>query len=84
MVAMSVLLLLHEPPAGVLLSVVVRPAQTLSVPVIVVGNALTVIGEVAEQPQPTHFAGAGMPGGNDHDQVRERDAEAADRHLCDG
>jgi len=36
------LLLLHDPPGGVPLSVVVKPAQTLIVPVIEVGNGLTV------------------------------------------
>ena len=50
MVATSVLLLVHVPPAGVLLTVVVRPTHTLKVPVIVVGSALTVIEDVAAQP----------------------------------
>ena len=38
----AILLLLHVPPAGVLFSEVVSPKQTLVVPVIAVGNALTV------------------------------------------
>jgi len=42
MVATVVLLLLHEPPAVASLSVVVRPEQTLAVPVMEAGNGLTV------------------------------------------
>lgn len=45
-----VLLLDHVPPAGVLLSVVVRPTHTVAGPVIAVGNALTVA--TTEEAQP--------------------------------
>ena len=44
------LLLVHVPPAGVELSVVVNPIHTLFVPVIAVGLAFTVTGTVMIQP----------------------------------
>jgi len=44
------LLLVHVPPAGVELSVVVSPTHTLVVPVIADGFGLTVIGVVIRQP----------------------------------
>lgn len=50
MVAIDVLLLLHEPPVVVLLSVVAAPAQTLDEPVIALGNAVTLKLMVCEQP----------------------------------
>src|SRR2546427_4079748 len=37
--------------------------------------------EIPEQPQPARFVACRLPGGGDHDQVGERHAEAADRHL---
>ncbi len=49
MVATLVLLLIHVPPP-VLESVVVEPAQTVAVPVIVDGNGLTVTTVVVIQP----------------------------------
>jgi hypothetical protein len=48
-VALAVLLLLHVPNATLLLNVVVSPAQTLVVPVIVPGVVLIVTTAVAEQ-----------------------------------
>ena len=49
-VATPVLLLSHVPPAGEPVSVVVAPAQTLAVPEIPVGRALTVNMNVVLQP----------------------------------
>ncbi len=46
-VATPVLSLLHAPPVGVLVNVVVVPADKLAVPEIAVGNAFTVIIAVA-------------------------------------
>ncbi len=48
-VALVVLLLLHVPPGGVLVSVRVPPRHTVGVPVIAVGIAFTVIVAVAKQ-----------------------------------
>jgi hypothetical protein len=48
--AIPVLLLLHVPPEAALLSVVVDPEQTLSVPSMDVGKVLTVTTAVAIQP----------------------------------
>jgi hypothetical protein len=52
--AMPVALLLHLPPDGLSLSVIVNPAHTLPGPVIVPGNGLmvTVVVLVAVQPEP--------------------------------
>ena len=47
------LLLVHVPPAGVELSVVVRPTHITGVPVIVVGFGLTVTIAVLIQPVPS-------------------------------
>ena len=47
------LLLVQLPPAGVELSVTVRPTHTLLRPVIVVGLAFTVTVAVARQPVPS-------------------------------
>ena len=44
------LLLIQVPPVALLLSVVVKPAQTASVPVMFAGNGLTVTTAVAIQP----------------------------------
>ena len=52
MVATPVVALVHVPPVGVELNVVVLPAQTDAVPVIVVGRALTGTLAVALQPAP--------------------------------
>ena len=49
-VAMAGLLLLHVPPVVALLRVVVKPGQTLVVPVIAVGNGFTVNVTVFRQP----------------------------------
>ena len=49
-VAWLVLLLLQLPPEGVLFNVVVAPTQTLAVPVIAIGCALTVTGCVTKHP----------------------------------
>jgi hypothetical protein len=49
-VAMEVLLLLHVPPAGVLLSVVVIPAQVFAEPVIAAGSGFTDIMTALAQP----------------------------------
>ena len=41
--------------------------------------------EIAEQPQPARLRRPPpLPGGADHDQIGERHAEAAERHLGDG
>lgn len=50
-VAMAVLLLLHVTPETVLLRVVVWPTQTVGLPVMAAGAALTVTSTVAEQPE---------------------------------
>jgi hypothetical protein len=50
MVATPVLLLLHVPPGVISDKLVVRPTQTLSVPVIAAGFGLTVMITVAIQP----------------------------------
>ena len=49
-VATEVVLLLQVPPAAASPKLVVDPAHTTKVPVIVVGTGLTVMGVVAEQP----------------------------------
>ena len=49
-VATPTLPLVHVPPDGVLFNVVVRPAQTVNVPVTDVGNGLTVMVVAAIQP----------------------------------
>jgi hypothetical protein len=54
-VATDGLLLVHVPPAGVLLSVAVIPIQTFEPPVIDAGKALTVRSTVCAQPVPTVY-----------------------------
>ena len=49
---MSPLVLLHVPPAGVELRLVVKPTHTVSVPVTVVGLGFTVAIAVTIQPEP--------------------------------
>ena len=49
-VAIAVLLLLHVPPTVASARVVVKPGQTVVVPVIAAGNAFTVIVAVALHP----------------------------------
>jgi hypothetical protein len=49
-VATAVLLLLHVPPPDGLISVVLTPSQTLSVPMMVAGSVLTVKVAVLRQP----------------------------------
>jgi hypothetical protein len=51
-VAFAVLLLLHVPPAAILLNVVVEPTHTEVAPVMLVGVAFTVTTVVAAEPQP--------------------------------
>ena len=50
MVATAVAELVHVPPAGVLDSVVVAPTQTVAVPAIAEGSALTVTEAEVRQP----------------------------------
>jgi hypothetical protein len=49
-VAIAVLVLIHSPPAEELLSVVVRPAHKIAVPVTGDGNGLTNTVVVVKQP----------------------------------
>jgi hypothetical protein len=56
-----VLLLLHVPPVVVLVSVVVLPSQTVSVPVIVPGSALMVTVAAVIQPVPKAYVIAVVP-----------------------
>ena len=49
-VAIIVLLLVHVPPVGVELNVIVAPGHTVPGPVIVLGSAFTVIGVTMKQP----------------------------------
>ena len=52
MVPAAVLLLVHVPPAVVFASAVVWPIQTVGVPVMIAGDAITVTTTDAEQPVP--------------------------------
>jgi hypothetical protein len=58
----SELLLLQVPPVVVVLKLVVKPAQTISVPVIPAGTALTVIVTEAEQPVASISVIVAVPG----------------------
>jgi hypothetical protein len=51
-VAIEVSVVLHVPPLAVLASVVLRPSQTLAVPVIAGGNAFTVTTAEVLHPPP--------------------------------
>ena len=55
------LLLLHVPPAGVEFKVVVKPTQTLVVPVIVVGFGFTVTTAVTDGVQPVEYEIVAVP-----------------------
>ena len=55
MVATDGVLLLHVPPMVVLLTVVVSPAHTCSVPVMVAGSGFTVTVAVRIQPVPSEY-----------------------------
>jgi hypothetical protein len=61
-VAIAVLLLLHVQPAGVVVSVVVRPTHKLVLPVIGVGNGLTVTVAVAAHVVGSVYVIVAVPG----------------------
>jgi hypothetical protein len=60
-VAEDVVLLLHVPPDGLVLKVVVRPTQTVLLPVIAVGTGLTNTDLVAMQPVGSIYVMVGVP-----------------------